>query len=342
LRGFSAPVKLEYDRSLEELAFLASHDPDTFNRWEAGQQLASSLILGLAADYRAKRELELNPIMLSAFEAMLVRSGDDLSYLSLLMTLPATKYLAELMGVIDIEAIHRAREFVKRVLAEHLQDSLWQLYKENNVEESGRFDSQAIGRRRLKNCCLGYLSMLDNSASYECAEQQFESAQNMTDQMAALGVIVNSKHPARQQCLNSFYQQWSDDALVVDKWFTIQAICTLDNAFAGVQELMSHPAFDLKNPNRIRSLIGAFSQGNQLHFHAESGQGYQFLADQIIVLNKINPQIAARLSSALTQWRRYDQDRQKLMTIQLERIINSPEICKDGYEVVSKSLVTAS
>ena len=342
LRGFSAPVKLKYERSLEELAFLASHDPDTFNRWEAGQQLAVSLILELIEDYRAGREFALNPIIVTAFEAMLVQSWQDLSYLSLLMTLPTVKYIAELMTVVDVVAIHQAREFVKRTLAEQLQEQLWQFYRDHNIEESGRFDSGAIGRRRLKNACLNYLAMLDDSASHECAEQQFNSAQNMTDKMAALGVIVNSNHPARQQCLDSFYRQWHEDALVVDKWFTIQATCILENAFTGIQELMQHSAFDLKNPNRIRSLIGAFSQGNPLHFHGEKGQGYEFLADQIIVLNKINPQIAARLAGALTQWRRYDQNRQKLMTAQLERIINSPDICKDLYEVVSKSLVKSN
>lgn len=342
LRGFSAPVKLDYQRSLEELAFLASHDSDTFNRWEAGQQLAVSVILDLILDYQAERTLVLKPIMVSAYKTLLTQVWDDLSYLSLLMTLPTEKYLAEQMSVIDVEAIHHTVEFVKQTLATSLQEDFWRLYRDNNREESGNFNNDAIGRRRLKNICLVYLIVLDDTSSYQCAEQQFNAAKNMTDQVAALAVIVNSKHPARQQCLDSFYQRWHEQALVIDKWFTLQASCVLDNAFDDIIALIQHPAFDLTNPNRVRSLIGAFSQANPLHFHAKSGRGYQFLAQQIICLNKINPQIAARLTGALTQWRRFDATQQQLMKQQLEKIINSPNIAKDVYEVVSKSLLVTT
>jgi aminopeptidase N len=338
LRGFSAPVKLVMDRSLEELAFLLSYDPDTFNRWEAGQQLAGQIITGLIVDVQAGRELHINPIIVNAFKQVLEQPWDDLSYFSLLLTLPSETYLAEQMTVIDVDAIHTAREFVLISLAEQLQTQFKALYLENHREESGQFDAGAIGRRRIKNVCLAYLGRLEQADIRQWAEQQFTAAKNMTDQIAALAVIVNSSHPAKATCLDSFYQQWQNEALVVDKWFSLQASSSNPDTFSVVQSLLQHPAFDLRNPNRVRSLIGAFSQANPLHFHAANGQGYQFLGDHIIALNTLNPQVASRMLNALTSWRRYDVGRQALMKTQLERIIATDAVSKDVYEVASKSL----
>ena len=338
LRGFSAPVKLVMERSLEELAFLLSYDPDTFNRWEAGQQLAGQIITGLISDVQAGRELHINPIIVNAFKQVLAQPWDDLSYFSLLLTLPSETYLAEQMTVIDVDAIHTAREFVLVSLAEQLQTQFKALYLENHREESGQFDAGAIGRRRIKNVCLAYLGRLEQADIQQWAEQQFTAAKNMTDQIAALAVIVNSAHPAKATCLDSFYQQWQNEALVIDKWFSLQASSSNPDTFSVVQSLLQHPAFDLRNPNRVRSLIGAFSQANPLHFHAANGQGYQFLGDHIIALNTLNPQVASRMLNALTSWRRYDADRQALMKTQLERIIATDAVSKDVYEVASKSL----
>jgi len=338
LRGFSAPVKLVMERSLEQSAFLLSYDSDTFNRWEAGQQLAGQIIMGLIADLQNGRDMHVNPIMINAFKQVLEQPWDDLSYFSLLLNLPSETYLAEQMQVVDVEAIHAAREFVTLALAEQLQTQLLALYLNNHRDESGKFDAGAIGRRRIKNTCLSYLSKLENKDIHHLSQQQFNTAKNMTDQMAALTAIVNNPHPAKQQCLDSFYRQWQAEALVIDKWFMLQASSSMPDTFATVQALMQHPAFDLKNPNRVRSLIGAFSQSNPLHFHASNGQGYRFLADRIIALNTLNPQIASRMVGALTAWRRYDEGRQALMKAQLERIITTEAISKDVYEVASKSL----
>jgi aminopeptidase N len=213
------------------------------------------------------------------------------------------------------------------------------LYRDCHREESGSFDAGAIGRRRIKNTCLAYLGRLEQQEVRQLSQQQFDTAKNMTDQIAALAVIVNSSHSGKQKCLDSFYEQWRDEALVIDKWFALQASSHNLDTFDTVQKLMQHPAFDLRNPNRVRSLIGAFSQANPLHFHEANGQGYQFLGDQIIFLNTLNPQVASRMLSALTSWRRYDKNRQALMKIQLERIMNTESISKDVYEVASKSLV---
>ena len=339
LRGFSAPVKLVMERSLEELAFLLSYDSDTFNRWEAGQQLAGQIISRLIADVQNGRELQVNPIIITAFNQVMARSWDDLSYFSLLLSLPSETYLAEQMQVVDVEAIHTAREFVVLTLAEQLQTHFKTLYLNNHRDESGLFDAGAIGRRRIKNTCLGYLGRLEQQDIQQWSQQQFDTAKNMTDQMAALAVIVNSSHPAKQHCLAGFYQQWQAEALVIDKWFALQASSHNPDTFTIVQALMQHPAFDLKNPNRVRALIGAFSQANPLHFHAANGQGYQFLGSQIIALNTLNPQVASRMLSPLTSWRRYDIGRQALMKAQLERIMTTEAISRDVYEVASKSLV---
>ena len=339
LRGFSAPVVLKMQQSLEQLAFLLSHDADTFNRWEAGQKMSGTIIFGLIKDIQQGKALSLNPVLVEAYKNILQQSWDDLSYLSLLLSLPEENYLAGQMDVVDVDAIHQAREFVKQSLAEQLQDQFKALYQKYHKDESGQFDAGAIGRRRIKNSCLSYLAKLKSQESYQLAEQQFQTAKNMTDQIAALAVVVDSENPAKKSCLDSFYQQWQNEALVIDKWFTLQASSCAEDTFAVVQRLMKHPAFELTNPNRVRSLIGAFSQANQIHFHAANGQGYQFLADQVIALNAINPQVASRMVGALTQWKHFDVNRQTLMKAALEQIVNTPDVSKDVYEVASKSLL---
>ncbi|MGR9087654.1 MAG: aminopeptidase N [Gammaproteobacteria bacterium] len=338
LRGFSAPVKLSMERSLDELAFLLMHDSDTFNRWEAGQQLALQIILDLIADYQQGRDLHVHPILADTIKPLLEQEWNDLSYLSLLLNLPSEIYLTEHMRTVDVVAIHQAREQVILNLAERLQTQFKDLYLKYHKDESGCFDSGAIGRRRIKNACLAYLSKLNDAEIQQWSLQQFDTARNMTDQMASLTAIVHNPHPAGQSCLNGFYRRWQSEALVVDKWFGIQACNPMPGAFDKVLELMKHPAFDLHNPNRVRALIGAFSQSNPLHFHAENGQGYRFLADQIIALNTLNPQVASRMLGALISWRRYDEGRQALMKAQLERIIATEAISRDVYEIASKSL----
>lgn len=338
LRGFSAPVTLKMERSLDELAFLLRHDSDTFNRWEAGQQLAVQVIFKLIDAIALGRSLQLEPVIVDAYRSVLADSSGDLSYKALLLALPEESYLSGQMAIIDVEAIHQAREFVKKTLAEQLQAEFKQLYVQHHRDESGSFDAGAVGRRRLKNACLSYLSKLENEDVYHIAEQQFYSARNMTDQLAALSAIVNSNHPAKARSLDSFYVQWRQEALVIDKWFTLQATSSMPNAFATVQALMKHAAFDMKTPNRVRSLIGAFSQANPLHFHAQNGEGYRFLADQVLALNTLNPQIASRMVTGLAQWRRYDAARQGLMKQQLQRIVATEHLSKDVYEIASKSL----
>ncbi|WFP49451.1 aminopeptidase N [Methylomonas sp. EFPC3] len=338
LRGFSAPVTLKMPRGLDELAFLLSHDSDTFNRWEAGQQLATQAIFDLIDSIELGRPLQLDSIVIEAYRKVLADAGGDLSYQALLLALPEESYLSGQMAIIDVDAVHQAREFVKKTLATSLADQFLALYRQHHRDESGCFDAGAVGRRRLKNTCLSYLGKLETPDSHRLAEQQFRGARNMTDQISALSAIVNSQNPDKADCLDSFYRQWQQEALVIDKWFALQATSSMPNTFATVQNLMRHPAFDMKTPNRVRALVGAFSQSNPLHFHAANGEGYRFLADRVIELNALNPQIASRMVSGLAQWRRYDANRQSLMKQELQRIVATEHLSKDVYEIASKSL----
>lgn len=339
LREFSAPVHINYSRSVEEFAFLSEYDSDTFNRWEAFQQLAQHVILNLVANKAlATAEQEDMVILLTIVEKLLTQPIADLAYFSLLLTLPSEAYLAEHMTVVDFEGIHRARESVLTVMAQVFCAPLTALYHAYHKDESGDFSAEAIGRRRVKNACLALLGKIDTPAHHAMAHTQFLQAKNMTDQMAALTVIVHNNHPEKEACLQQFYTQWQMQALVIDKWFALQASSPSQNVLETIKVLRHHCAFDLKNPNRVRALIGGFSQNNPVNFHAKNGQGYQFLADTIIELNAINPQVASRMLTPLTAWRKVDASAQALMKHQLQRIMATEHISNDVYELASKSL----
>ena len=339
LRGFSAPVKLHMERSYQELAFLFANDPDFFNRWDAGQELATRALLkltpGLAAGEPSR---PMEPLLLDAFRALVRGEWPDLSYLALLLSLPSEEYVGAAMKIIDPDAVHAARQWVKRELALALEADFQCLYQKYQEDRHDRFDAETVGRRRLKNTCLAYLCELDTEAAHRLSVGQFRESHTMTDRIAALSAIVNSHNPEKGECLEDFCRRWRDEPLVIGKWFTLQATCYLPGTLGRVRELLAHPAFDLKMPNHVRSLIGAFAQSNPVNFHARDGAGYAFLADHVIELNAVNPQIAARLLTALTPWRRYDDERQRLMCLQLQRVAGTENISKDVYEVAMKSL----
>ena len=339
LRGFSSPVRLHLHHSYDELAFLLAHDSDPFNRWDAGQSLASRIVLNLVEQIiEGEHPGKVSPHLVEAYRVALAQKWDDLSYLALLLTLPSEEYASALMKVIEPDAVHSALRKLEHEIATNLKNELLALYENNHRDESGKFDAQAIGRRRLKNLCLRFLSTLDTEAMHGLCVRQFQDAHNMTDQIGALSCIVNSQNPEKQKCLDDFYRQWEKEDLVIDKWFGLQASCHLPGVLASVQSLLAHPAFELENPNRVRSVIGAFTQHNPVNFHSRDGEGYRFLGDHAITLDGINPQIAARMVGALTHWRRYDEKRQHLMREQLRRIAQSAGISSDVYEVATKSL----
>ncbi|PIE83062.1 MAG: aminopeptidase N [Candidatus Contendobacter odensis] len=340
LRGFSAPVKLHTAESEGNLRFRLAHDSDDFNRWDAGQRLAVQVILALIEDRRCHRAWALPDTFSAAFKQAL-ESDADPALLAQLLMLPGEIYLAEQMDVVDVDGIHAARTFVRRSLAERLREPLLAIYQRlqhAQEQESYQIDATAIGQRALKNVCLDYLMQLEDNALRQLCLKQFRTAGNMTDQLGALTPLVDCDCAERMDVLAEFYGRWQHEALVVDKWFTLQATSRLPDTLATVKQLMQHKAFNRKNPNKIRALIGAFCQANPIHFHALDGSGYNFLGDQIAILNAFNPQIAARLMNAFTRWHKYDRVRQASMREQLQRILALPGLSPDVYEVAAKSL----
>jgi aminopeptidase N len=338
LRGFSAPVKLNVDYSDDELMFLLAHDSDEFNRWEAGQQLIIRTILGLLDQQKRGENWILDDRLVNAFRSAL-RSNADPALLAQLITLPSESYLAEHMEVVDVEGIHSTRRYLQQQLAHRLYDDLLNIYRTNTANAPYSIDTKAIGRRSLKNRCLEYLVQIDERPEMlELCLQQFHEANNMSDEIGALHILANRDFAQRDEALTRFYQRWRQEPLVVDKWFTLQAGAALSDALQRVKSLMRHEAFNIKNPNKVRALIGAFCHHNPLHFHAADGSGYVFLADQVLTLNTLNPQMAARLLGPLSHWRRYDAGRQAAMQRQLERILATPQLSPDVYEITSKSL----
>lgn len=341
LRDFSAPVKIEYEYSNESLQLLFKHDHDLFNRWEAGQKYAMKLILRLIQDFQKGEKLRLPDDFIDGY-IYLIQNLEDKLLLAEMLILPSEKYIAEQMKIVDVDAIHAVREFMLFEIAVQLKNLLIAVYQKNhNKESTYKFDMKEVGKRQLKNTCLGYIMALNEADMHEAyGMNQFKMSlsNNMTDTMAALRALSNIDGPQRDQALSEFYTKWQKDPLVVDKWFALQATSKVSDALSQVKKLVTHPAFDIKNPNKVYSLVGAFCNQNLVHFHAKNGEGYEFLAGIVLQLNAINPQIAARMVTPLTNWKRYDSGRQKLMKQQLEIILKEKKLSKDVYELVSKSL----
>jgi aminopeptidase N len=342
LRGFSAPVRLEMAESDEALAFRMAKDTDPFNRWEAAQTFALRVLQALVQDVQAERRLSLDTQFAKACRTTLVSAELDPALIVETLTLPSEDSLAETMTLADVladvDAVHGAREFLRSALAEFMEQDLHRTYLAYRDKGAYSLDSAAVGRRSLKNICLAYLVASNKEDWTALAVNQFQQATNMTDTIAALRALVNLHGEARETALTAFYEKWQGEPLVIDKWFVLQATSSREDTLQRVRELSDHPAFDIKNPNRVRSLIGAFSMSNPVRFHQADGGGYGFLADKLLELDRLNPQVAARLVGAFSRWRKYDTGRQSLMRAQLERILDADGLSRDIYEVASKSL----
>ncbi|MCV6589395.1 MAG: aminopeptidase N [Marinobacterium sp.] len=339
LRGFSAPVRVNYPYSIEQLQFLIAHDSDGFNRWDAAQTLMTDVMEALVEDCQAGRELVLEPALVTAVQAVLSNDTLDPAMVACTLKLPTEAYLAERAEVVDVDAIHTVREFVRTSLAVQLKEPFQAVYDANCQSESYSPDAASIARRSLKSLALNYLMATQDAQVLSQVQQQFAEADNMTDQLAALAAVVHSpSEQLGQQLLDQFYHRWMNESLVVNQWLTVQASSPQPGALQRVLALLEHEAFDMRNPNRVRALLGGFCGQNPTAFHAADGSGYRFLAEQVIVLNALNPQIASRLLTPLTRWRKYDAARQLLMKEALQQILDSGELSKDVFEVVSKSL----
>jgi len=335
LRGFSAPVKVRFDYSDDLLTFLMAHDSDPFNRWDAAQTLAQRVLLAQVEARQQRRAMSLPEGFVEAFRKALLEEGVDQALQAEVLTLPSESYLGDQMERVDVEGIHAARLWTRTELASCLGDEFSQVYERNEGAAGFSIEPADIARRRLRNLCLAYLAEGEGGAA-RCLEH-FRAAHTMTDSMAALGALTHLDTPERAEALAAFEARWHDDPLVMDKWFSLQAVSRLPDTLERVRGLMEHPAFSIRNPNKVRALIGAFCMGNPLRFHDPSGEGYRFLADQVLALDAINPQIAARLLRGMARWRRYDEHRQQLMRAQLQRIAGA-KVTKDVYEIASKSL----
>jgi aminopeptidase N len=341
LRGFSAPVRLRRDWQDEDLMFLMAHDGDGFNRWDAAQTLAQRLLFRMVA----KPETPVPSGFLAAFRRAL-RAGAALppaepALLAEVLSLPSEGYLGDQMGQVDVEGIHHARETLRRAIALKLQSDLLAAYDANQDAGPYELTPAAVGRRALKNLCLWYLAAGGTDGARTRVRTQYARGENMTDTLAALRLLVDGGGAAADEALFAFYDRWSADPLVLDKWFSIQATSVRPETLLRVAALLVHPAYDSRNPNRVRSLVGAFCAGNPVRFHSADGAGYRFLADRVLELDPQNPQIASRLLQSLARWRRYDPGRRDLMRGALERVLAAPELSKDSYEVASKCLQAA-
>ena len=336
LRDFSAPVVLSIDYSDEELAFLMANDSDAFNRWEAGQRLATRRLLALV-DVANDGKAAADTLLARALRATLNDRQLGTSFREVILTLPSETMIAEAMTVVEPQAIRAARQSLRLALATTLRTDLEAAYADNQTPGAYQPDAISSGKRALKNVALALLAELDDAPVHELAQKQLDEASNMTDRLAALAVLINTGAPGRDAALAGFYQEFEADPLVIDKWFTLQAMAR-DTDVAAVRTLMQHPAFTLKNPNRARSLIFSFCNGNPAQFHASDGSGYAFWAEQVIALNGINAQVAARLARSLDRWRKYAPARQELMQQALQQIAAAPALSTDVQEVISKAI----
>uniref|UniRef100_A0A166FA84 Peptidase M1 alanyl aminopeptidase C-terminal domain-containing protein n=2 Tax=Daucus carota subsp. sativus TaxID=79200 RepID=A0A166FA84_DAUCS len=337
LRGYSAPIRLDSDLTDSDLFFLLAHDSDEFNRWEAGQILARNLMLSLVDSFQHNRPLVLDPKFVNGLKSILCDPSLDKEFIAKAMTLPGEGEIMDMMKVADPDAVHSVRSFIRKQLASELREELLNTVKNNRSTEKYIFDHANMSRRALKNTALAYLVALEDQEYTELALHEYKTATNMTDQFAALAAIAQNAGKTRDEILADFYNKWQHDYLVVNKWFSLQAMSNIPGNVKNVQSLLNHPAFDLRNPNKVYSLIGGFC-GSPVNFHAKDGSGYRFLGDLVVQLDKLNPQVASRMVSAFSRWKRYDETRQGHAKAQLEMIVSANGLSENVYEIASKSL----
>ncbi len=348
LRGFSAPVVLQTGWTVEQLILLMAHDTDAVARWDAGQELATRLILDGAQRIAGGDALPagnahpdwIPAAYIDAIGRLLDSAflpGGDPAFVAEALSLPSEAMLAEQMDPADPEAIHQARQALRVALAHGLHAQLVAAYERLTIRSPYSPDAAQAGRRALRNACLALAAETGTANDLARAHAQFEAGGNMTDTYAALSVLANSASPAREAALAAFYAQWRNEALVVDKWLGVQAMSRQPDTPARVRALLQHPGFDIRNPNKVYALVRAFCAANPRHFHAADGAGYALGADLVLQLDALNPQVASRVARCFDRWRRYDDARQALARAQLERIQAAAQ-SPDVLEVVGKSL----
>jgi len=339
LRGFSAPVKLEMEQTDSDLAFLLAHDTDEFNRWEAGQRLMTRVVLEAYSEAKGSGggEVKLSEEFISALRAVLTAKNEDKQLQAFMLVLPDEATLSGYLETIDPSRLYHARKSVKAAISKALESEFRSVYNSLTEKQETTFSltADAVGRRALRNLCLSYIISLKAPDSEDTAVDHYEKATCMTDKIAAVAELANVPGSAREKVLGSFLEDAKGDALVINKWFALQAMATGEDTLENVKKLQEHPEFTMKNPNRVRSLLGVYGN-NMRAFHGEDGKGYEFLAGVITELDKLNPQIAARLLSPFGLWKRYDPKRSEMMKAQLDRVLATKDLSPDTFEVASR------
>ena len=333
-RNFSAPIKVHTSYSLDQYAFLMGHDSDEFNRFEASQTIASMVLHKLIDEIEANKGMSLSETYIKAFSKVLLDVDMDMSLKADSLTLPSISILMQERKVLDIEAIYLARNFVKRELVRELGSDIRIQYDSLNQPCEYSLESKDMARRKLKNRLLSYLGALkDDSLPYA----QYQKANNMTDRLSSLSILANLKGETKTKALKNFYERYKDNTLVMNKYLAVIAASELKETPANVRALLDDEVFDIKVPNLVRSLIGTFAR-NALYFHAVDGSGYTFVADKVLELDKLNPQIASGLAGVFKDYGRLNEKAKGLMKVELEKIINIKDLSKNVYEIVSKIL----
>lgn len=341
-RGFSAPVNVATEQPHEELVFLMGHDSDAFNRWEAGQKYATALMLSAISEFEKNggdADAALGDVteFVAAMRATLINDDLDKAFRADALVLPGEEFLSEQRKPANPDAIHQVRNALRKRIGSDLRGEFGNAYHQNASNAAFTPDAESAGQRALRATALSYLVASGEGEFADLAAEQYRTADNMTDRMAALSVLNHLDHPGRVEALADFEAGFGKDTVVMDKWFGLQAMSSRGDTLARVKDLMSHPLFTMRNPNKVRSLIGAFAMANPRHFHAADGSGYAFYTDRLIELDDINPQVAARLCTPLGKWAKYDETRADLMKASLDRILAKPDISRDLYEIASKS-----
>ncbi|MDE2359617.1 MAG: DUF3458 domain-containing protein, partial [Betaproteobacteria bacterium] len=337
-RGYSAPVRVEYDYRDDELALLAAHDSDAVNRWDAAQRSFTGAVLGLARARRDGTPLALPPALSRLVAALLADTTSDPALLALALALPDPAYVATLEPMIDVEGVIAGWRFARKALAATHRGAFESAYARHLPRGPYRPTPEQAGPRSLANLALFYLGTLDDGAAHGLVLEHYDAATNMTDALGALGALRDSEAVARDAVYARFETRWRDEPLVLDKWFSLQARSLRPDALQRVQALVGHPRFNVRNPNRVRALVGAFALGNLPGFHASDGSGYGFVADQVRALDPANPQLAAMLAGAFNLWKRFAEPRRSLMQRSLERIARTPRLSRDVSEIVTRAL----
>jgi aminopeptidase N len=338
LRGFSAPVRLDYPYTERDLAFLAAHDSDAVSRWDAAQRSYANAILDLARRHREGASMSLPGALAGISEKLLADHVSDPALIALALTPPDPSYVAALEPLLDADGVVAARTFIIRELATALRPAFERAYRERRVKAPYAPSQDQIGARRLANVCLRYLGAIDDAKARAIAVAHYDGADNMTDSFAALVALRDGVNAERDALYARFEARWREEALVLDKWFALEAMAERADTLARVRSLLAHPRFNARNPNRVRSLVGAFALRNFGRFHAADGGGYAFAADQVLSLDASNPQLAATVAGAFNLWKRFPQPRRGLMQAALQRIAAAPGLSPDVTEVVTRTL----